>query len=105
MSKTFRYTKFTGHYYCQYSDEWEEDGVEFDYEVDDDDLLRELVGLTFEEYFDKKEIRDNKETEKAVKESLKRFIDEHEIIDILADCYEDELKEIFRDEALEFYND
>ena len=105
MSKTFRYTKFTGHYYCQYSDEWEEDGVEFDYEVEDKDLLPVIVNLVFEDYLESNELYcDNEEIVKAIKESLKRFIEESELIGVLADQYEDTLKDIFEDEALERYN-
>lgn len=106
MSKTFRYTKITGHYYCQYSDEWEEDGVEFDYEVDDDQLLPEIVDLLFEDYFgDDKLICDSEERTKEVKERLARLIEESDLIGTFADQYEDSLKDIFQNEALEWYND
>ena len=106
MSKTFRYTKFTGYHYCQYSDEWEEDGVDFDYEVDDDKLLPKIVNLLFEDYFgDDKVICDSEERTKEVKERLTRLIDESDLVEEFADQYEDTLKEIFQDEALDFYND
>lgn len=106
MSKTFRYTKFTGHYYCQYSDEWEEDGVEFDYEVEDKDLLPVIVDLLFDDYFgDDKVVKSNKEFENSVKENLKNLIEEQDMIGVLADNYEDTLKEVFQEEALEFYDD
>ena len=106
MSKTFRYTKFTKYHYCEFSDEWEEDGVEFDYEVEDEHLLPEIVNLVFEDYLESNELYcDNEEIVKAIKESLKRFIEESELIGVLADQYEDTLKEIFEDEAMEWYND
>ena len=106
MSKTFRYTKFTGHYYCQYSDEWEEDGVEFDYEVEDRDLLPVIVDLVFDDYFgDDKVVCDSEERTQEVKERLTRLIDESDLIGAFADQYEDTLKDIFQDEALDFYND
>jgi hypothetical protein len=106
MSKTFRYTKFTGHYYCQYSDEWEQDGVEFDYEVEDEDLLPEIVNLLFEDYFESdKNYCDNEKSVKAIKENLKRMVEESELIEVFADQYEETLKEIFEQEAMDFYND
>lgn len=106
MSKTFRYTKFTGHYYCQYSDEWEEDGVEFDYEVEDRDLLPVIVDLVFEDYFESNELYcDNEAVVKTIKENLAKMISESDLIGTFADQYEDTLKDIFQDEALDFYND
>lgn len=106
MSKTFRYTKFTKYHYCEFSDEWEEDGVEFDYEVEDKKLLPIIVNLVFEDYFESDAVYcDNKDVVKAIKENLKRFIEESDLIGVLADQYEDNLKEIFQEEAMEFYND
>lgn len=106
MSKKFKYTKITGHYFCIASDEWEEDGVEFDYEVEDKDLLPEIVNLLFDDYFgDDKEICDSEERTKEVKERLTRLIYESDLIGTFADQYEDILKEIFEEEALEFYED
>lgn len=104
MSKTFRYTKFTGHYFCKYSDEWEQDGVEFDYEVENKDLLPEIANLLYEEYFaDDEDFRGNFEIEKSIKEKLAEIIENHDLVDDFADDYEDTLKDIFQNEALEFY--
>lgn len=106
MSKTFTYTKFTGHYYCQYSDEWEEDGVEFDYEVDDEDLLPAIVDLLVDDYFmDDNGVMRNEELRKAVKERLSKLIEENDLVEPLADQYEDTLKEIFQDKAMDSYED
>lgn len=106
MSKTFRYTKFTKYHYCDYSDEWEEDGVEFDYEVEDKDLLPVIVNLLVDDYFsDDNDVMHNEDLRKSVKENLKKLIDEQDMVSILADNYEDTLKEIFREEAMEFYED
>jgi hypothetical protein len=99
MSKRFTYTKITGHYYCQHSEDWEQDGIEFDYEVEDRKLIPEIVDLVFEEYF-----CDNS-NEKFIKDGLKRIIEENELVENLAERYEETLKEIFKDEAMEFYND
>ena len=97
MSKKFTYTKFTGHYYCQHSDDWEKDGVDFDYEVDNDKLLPEVVDLVFNDYFG-----DCKDKE-TVKTALRNLIEEHDLVETLADNYEDTLKEIFEDSAMEWY--
>ena len=106
MSKTFTYTKITGRYYLDYTDEWEEDGVDFEYEVDDDELLPEIVDLVFDDYFgDDKVVCDSEERTKDVKKRLKRLIEESDLIDIFADQYEDTLKEIFQDEAIDAYCD
>ena len=93
--RSFTYTKVTGHYYCQYSDEWEEDGIEFDYEVEEDDLADAIVQLLQEDgYFEDVEIDD-----------LKEFILNFGLVDKLADEYESELKDIFEQEALDSYDD
>ena len=92
--KTFTYTKVTGHYYCQYSDEWEEDGIEFDYDVEDNVLADAIVQLLQEDgYFEDVKIDD-----------LKEFILNFGLVDKLADEYENELKEMFEQEALKSYD-
>ena len=91
--RTFTYTKITGHYYCIASDEWEEDGIEFDYEVEDDRLLDVVVDLLYYEQFEGK----------VEKEELKDFIEEFDLLDKIAEGYVDQLKEIFRKEAFENY--
>lgn len=104
MSKTFTYTKFTGHYYCQYSDEWEQDGIEFQYEVPTSHLLDALVDILYDQYFgDEELVSKNKEFEKLLREKLKMLIEEQDMIDLLVDGHEDYLYEIFRDEALDYY--
>lgn len=104
MSKTFRYTKITGQYYLDYTDEWEEDGIEFDYEVEDEELLSEIVDLVFEDYFaDDKVVCNSEEKTKAVKENLRRLFEENDLIGVISEQYESTIKEIFEKEAMEFY--
>ena len=106
MSKKFNYTKMTGHYYCQYSDEWEEDGVEFDYEVEDKDLLPHIIELVYNDYFGENDLLcDNEERINAIKEELRRFINDTDLIEPLSDSYEHILKDIFQQEAFDFHND
>ena len=91
--KKFTYTKITGHYYCQYSDEWEEDGFDFDYVVEDDRLLDVVVDLLYYEQFEGK----------VTKEELIEFIEEFDLLDKIADGYEEQLKDIFEKEAFDSY--
>jgi hypothetical protein len=93
MSKTFKYTKFGKYHYCEFSDEWEEDGTEFEYEVEDDRLLDVVVDLLYYEQFEGK----------IEKEELIEFIEEFDLLDKIADGYEERLKEIFEKEAFENY--
>lgn len=93
MSKKFRYTKFTKYHYCEFSDEWEEDGVEFDYDVEDDRLLDVVVDLLYYEQFEGK----------VTKEELIEFIEEFDLLDKIADGYEEQLKDIFEKEAFDSY--
>lgn len=97
MSKTFSYTKITGHYYCQYSDEWEQDGVDFDFTVDDSQLLDAVVDMLYNEYFFKESF--------AARESLKQMIEEQDLLETLVDGYEDKLKEHFEQDALDAFED
>lgn len=91
--KTFTYTKITGQYYLDYTDEWEEDGIEFDYDVEEDDLADAIVQLLQEDgYFEDVEI-----------DNLKEFILNFGLVDKLAYEYESELKEMFKQEALDGY--
>ena len=106
MSKTFRYTKITGHYYCPHSEDWEEDGVEFDYEVEDEKLLPYIVDFMFDDYFSEdKVVIKNEEFRDLVKSKLKALIENKNLVGVFAENYEKQLKEIFMKEALEFYED
>jgi hypothetical protein len=105
MSKTFTYTKVTGHYYCQYSDDWEQDGVDFTYNVSDEKLLHKIVELIFEDYFGENDfIKQNKSQHKAIKENLKKMVQDNDLINHFVECYEETLKESFEEEAIEWYN-
>jgi hypothetical protein len=106
MSKTFRYTKFAKYHYCEHSQEWEEGGVEFDYEVEDEQLLPYIVDFMFDDYFgDDKVVIENEEFSDLVKSKLKALIEKKNLVGFFAESYETKLKEIFEKEALEFYED
>ena len=86
---TFTYTKITNTYYLSDTDEWEEDGIEFEYEISDSELERELKPIIEKEY--------------GV--GAWQMIDDLDLIEEVAERYEDELKDIFEQEAMEWYND
>lgn len=99
MSKTFTYTKITSRYYDEKRDDYEEYGFEFDYEVDDNDLLDAVVDLLIGDYFDNMDVVNN------VRQKLRCMIRDFDMLDEFADAYEDSLKEMFEEEALENYED
>lgn len=85
----FTYTKITGHYFCKASDEWEEDGIEFTYEPTREQLTSALQPII----------------EKGYGFCAWQMVDDLDLIEEVAEMYEEELKDIFEQEAMEFYND
>ena len=104
MSKTFTYTKVTSEYYLPYTDDWEQDGVDFHYEVSDEDLLPKVVDLVFDEFFYSKKTTDDTDLRKTLRESIKNFINRTDVLGQLIEVYEEDLKEIFKNEAFDNYN-
>ena len=84
---TFTYTKITNTYYLSDTDEWEEDGIEFTYEPTYQQLKQEVKELITRDYG----------------ESSWSMIDELDLVECVAQFYEDELKDIFEQEAMDFY--
>ena len=86
--KTFTYTKIT-------SSHGDEDyGYEFDYTVEREDLLDAVVDIAYRAYFlDCLWI--------AIKDNFRRFISDTDILDVLVEYYEDELKDYFKQKAFE----
>lgn len=95
MSKSFTYTKITSKYYLDYTDEWEEDGVEFEYEVSSKKCIEAISDILIEEYF--YDFEDKKE----IKSRLQDMISDNDMEETLAERYEEELKDIFREEAFD----
>lgn len=92
MSKTFTYTKITHHAYLESTDEYEEFGFEFDYEVDDEDLRHALADIISVGYFD---------GDKKSYDQVHSFIYDLDLVDTLVELYEDELRDYFEDEAFD----
>lgn len=105
MSKTFRYTRINSRCYDSYRDSYEEDSVDFDYSVDNDEMLPVVANFLFEDYFESNpKIIESKELTKSIKEGIRQMIKENDLIDILVEVYEDGLKEVFRNDAMDWFN-
>ena len=81
----FIYTKITEQYYLEDSDEWEEDGIEFQYEPSDSDIKSALKELITDEYGEQAWV----------------MVEDLEIWDIVAEYFEEQLAEYFKDEAMQ----
>ena len=93
MSKTFRYFKKTGELRDRLG-EWDGDeGFEFEYDVDDKELLDAVCDLVDEYYFE----------DKLNIKNFKNFIRDFDMLDELIEGFEDELHDYFEQEALESY--
>ena len=97
MSKIFTYTKVYAKYYDRKRDDYEEYGCEFDYEVDNKDLLEVVIALIIDDYFEGV-------ATKELTLGLKHLIEEFDLLDELVEGYEDSLKEVFEQEALDSYD-
>lgn len=95
----FTYTKITECVYLENSDEYEEYGEEFEYEPSYYALMWAVVDCVFYEYF-----KSGDEKFKLMqKDFIYRLIEEYDLLDKIAECYEDELKEHFQEEAMRNY--
>lgn len=104
MSKTFTYEVEKARHYVEKVDEYFCDCDQFDYEVEDDDLLDAVVDFVWADYYkNKSELSLTVNFEYEVKKGLKKLIRDIDSLDYLASQYEDELKEYFEDEALDYY--
>ena len=96
MSKMFTYTKVYAEYYDRKRDKTEYYGHEFEYEVDDAELIEAVISFIIEDYFEGK-------ATKNLELGLKYFIKDFGLLDELVEGYEDGLKDIFEQEALDSY--
>lgn len=110
MSKTFEYFVKTGeirrpvNYGNGVEYEWDGDeGFEIYYEPDEERMQDEVVDLLFDFYFKENKHKFNIEQTIIIKEALKTFTDDNKNWDDLYDDFEDELKDIFEQEAFDNY--
>lgn len=76
---------------------------EFIYEPDNNDLLKEVAFLIYDDYFDDKKKQNINFIETIT--FIEKFIYDFDLLDIIAENYEDELKDSFEREAIEYYNE
>jgi hypothetical protein len=99
MSKTFTYTA-DGKMYCvDDRDICMYDSIDFEYEVDDDKLLDDIVDLLYNEYFEDK-LFASEEKCKQFKKAFGNLISDFDFLDDLVDKYEDTIKDMHEEEAL-----
>lgn len=103
MSKKFVYTDVNERVYLEGTDEYEDFGEEFEYEVEDEELLKKIINIVYRDYFYYPGIEDHPDYISAVKHGLKDFIRDNDNLDELVDDYENELRDLFMDEAFESY--
>lgn len=105
--KTFTYVATTKTVYLEGTDEYEDFGEEFEYDVSYDDIKEALSELIYADYFS--EFEESKfEFNKSLflsrtTSGLKRFIEDYCDIDDLIDEYYDGLKDYFERDALDSY--
>lgn len=103
MSKVFTYERTIESGLLEDSDELEEFVEEFEYEVDEENLLDAVIELVYEDYFCKSKLSNNIEYRSSVKQGLRRFIEYLGNLDDLVEEYESDLKDIFEQEAMDSY--
>ena len=85
----------THDYYNRALDEYEDYGYDFEYEVDEKEVLPLIAVLFAKKYF-KDEYKANPD---KITEHLKDFIEDTEILDSIWDYFEDEVKDFFANDA------
>ena len=97
MEKTFKYFR------CTHAWADEVDGYDFEYTVDESDLLDAVVELIYEDYFYNKENDYCYEVGfiTTVKKGIRKQIEQEDTLQDYVERYEDELKEYFEEEAME----
>lgn len=90
----FTYSKTVNQYYNERTDENEEETMDFDYEVSNVEVKEALVDILTNLY------ANGVHSSESARKSFDRFVDDFDL-ETLKECYVDELKEYFREEALE----
>lgn len=99
--KTFTYQKVTNRVYSPILDDYVEETDDICYNVDDKQLLSAVVDLVFEDYFMNTELVDRCNYGSAVRNGLKKFIEDNDNLDQLVEDYEDRLKDYFEEDAID----
>jgi hypothetical protein len=100
MTKTLHYEFTTESHYLEATDEIEDYGEDFYFEVDENEILNALPYIIYDMYFDGKEMRDFQSFFSQAIKGLKDFIRDNDYMLMqLAEDYEEQLKDYFREEA------
>lgn len=106
MIKTFTYKIETKRYYIPSSDEYESDYIERKYTPDDNELKDAIIEEVFYTYLSKKERNSfSDEQTRLIKSVLRRFTEDNDNWDKLADDFESELQEAFEQDAIDFFEE
>ena len=102
MGKVFTYTRVTESGYLEGSDENEEWGEDFEYEVEWANIRKALGEFIYSDYFTKvKGAKEDKEVKEEIIASIVQFIWDNDLEDTLSENYEEELKEYFSEDAFD----
>ena len=105
MGKVFTYTKITSGGYLESSDEWEEWGDDFDYEVDWPEIRDKEADILFREYFSKIPGLQDKSLKNSIRKALEEIIADYDLEELFCEAHEEEIKDSFEREALDSFND
>lgn len=87
----FTYSKTVAIGYCEATDEYDEEDVEFEYEVDEERIEEAIVNIVYNECFS--------ECEDTVKKGIYDLINSYDLWDKFKEILEDELHDYFESEA------
>lgn len=105
MEKTFTYEFETRGYFLENSDEYEYDYDKYEYAPEYDALFYAIIECVYDTYFGKIE-KENKwdySTIRAIKKGLWTYTEDNNNIKQLANDFESELKEYFKEDAYQEY--
>lgn len=99
MSRTFTYNRTTSQYWDYENDEEYSSGEDFDYEVEDEEISEALTEILYQDYFCDKGVDWGDTLKPLLKRSISELIYYTDILEELADYYEEQLKEYFEYDA------
>lgn len=106
MGKVFNYTTTGRSFYDSLTDEFVEEGRDFQYEVSWQDVKEALVNIIFNRFFRPvPTMMAKKENVKKCKAAIEKFIFDTDIEEYLVDAMEEDLKEYFEADAIESLKD
>ena len=100
MTKTLHYEFTTESHYLEATDEIEEYGEDFDYEVSEKQLRQALPHIIYDMYFNGKEMKEFESFYSQSIQGLQEFINDNDcILGKLVEEFEEQLKDYYEEEA------